>query len=469
MNVGPGGTQPGLRSGATLGGKYRLLRLIGEGGMGEVYEAQHLVVGRRFAVKFLHAHLAHHGDALTRFRREAQAAGALESEHIAAVVDLDAAEDGAPFLVMEYLQGESVAELLRREGPLPVTRAVGIVLQACRGLEVAHAAGIVHRDLKPDNLFSVRRADGSELVKILDFGIAKLVRDDAPAGLTRSGAMVGTPFYMAPEQARGEKNLDARVDVYALGVILYELLSLAKPHPGDSHNAILAHILTEPITPLERLRTGLPSGLLAVIERTLSNSRDARPSTVAGLARELVPFAGREVIAIQSHFDLRELASAKTLPTPDTHALSVPPPAPPRSTQPMPTRGKLAWLPASALAVAGSIGVWSLLKAPGPQSSDLQVRSSSPSAELTPTAAAASGLARSPSQPSAVPSLTASAAGAALPPSTSSGRLAGRPKLQAKPRAPSPAAVPSASSKPRDSLVKQSSPQVDFDTQNPYQ
>ena len=165
----------GGRAGELLAGKYRIVRLIGEGGMGQVYEAEHATVGRRFAVKFLRPHLATNEEALARFRREARAAGALDSEHIATVTDFDVAADGSPFLVMEYLEGRSLGQLLAEEGPLPVPRAAGALLQVCRGLETAHAAGILHRDLKPDNLFVVRRADGSERVKILDFGIAKLM------------------------------------------------------------------------------------------------------------------------------------------------------------------------------------------------------------------------------------------------------------------------------------------------------
>ncbi|MGC4095307.1 MAG: serine/threonine-protein kinase [Polyangiaceae bacterium] len=351
------------RLGSVVGGKYRLLRRLGEGGMGEVYEAQHTVVGRRFAVKFLHQHLAHHGDALLRFRREAQAAGALENDHIASVLDFDAAPDGAPFLVMEYLDGESVGQLLQREGPLPVTRAVGIVTQACRGLEAAHTAGIVHRDLKPDNLFSLRRSDGSEAIKILDFGIAKLLHEEGAPGLTHSGAVVGTPFYMAPEQARGEKAFDERVDIYALGVILYELLSGKKPHPGDSHNAILAHILTEPVVPLATLRASLPQGLAELVARTLSTSRDARPRSAAAFARELAPFAGRDLAQPQrSHFDMRaaDVASAKTLPTPDTHALSMPavaPAAPAKAATTAATARSGAWL-AGALLTGAAATAW---------------------------------------------------------------------------------------------------------------
>ena len=309
----------GLRCGQVVAGKYRIVRLLGRGGMGEVYEARHTVVGRRFAIKFLHAHATSGRDSGARFLREAQSAGALDNEHIAAVLDFDTTADGAPFLVMEYLSGESLAATLLREGTLPVPRVIGILLQVCDGLARAHEAGIVHRDLKPDNLFVVERPDGAELIKILDFGIAKLVGAAREENATHSGAVLGTPFYMAPEQARGEKSVDERVDIHALGVIAYELLSGQKPHPGDGYNAILAHILTQPVRPLAELRADVPSDLLRIIERAMAHEPAARPASVLSLARELSPLAGREVTAFAAQFDLRRPSDAQlgaaTLPS----------------------------------------------------------------------------------------------------------------------------------------------------------
>jgi eukaryotic-like serine/threonine-protein kinase len=313
------------RIGQVLGEKYRLVRLIGEGGMGAVYEALHLVVKRRFAVKLLRPERANSADVVGRFRREAEAAGALENEHIVAVTDFGETPDGVPYLVMEYLLGESVGSLLAREGPLPVPRAVSILLQVCRGLEVAHAAEIVHRDLKPDNLFIVRRTDGSDLVKILDFGIAKLC--SAPSeSVTRTGSALGTPFYMAPEQARGDKSVDRRADVYALGVILYELLSLKKPHPGDSYNEILAHILTRPPIPLDSLRRELPDRLVQIVHNALAFDAKDRPQTASEFATEITRFAAREITPMHSQLELRvALPGAPTVHTPDTVASPAPP------------------------------------------------------------------------------------------------------------------------------------------------
>jgi serine/threonine-protein kinase len=332
------GAAAGGRSGEILAGKYRILRLIGEGGMGQVYEAEHVTVGRRFAVKFLRPHLASNEEALARFRREARAAGALDSEQIATVFDFDMAADGSPFLVMEYLEGRSLGQLLAEEGPLPVPRAASALLQVCRGLEVAHAAGILHRDLKPDNLFVVRRADGSERVKILDFGIAKLMYSAEPLPIQTGGA-IGTPFYMAPEQARGDKAVDERIDVYALGVILYELLSGEKPHPGDCGNAVLAHVLTKSAVRLDTVRSGLPPSLVELVHRALAFEPSDRPPTVKALGRELEDFVAPEIRRVNAQFELRSFATseasesnlgprrapvsptAPTLPTPDSHSL----------------------------------------------------------------------------------------------------------------------------------------------------
>jgi serine/threonine protein kinase len=282
------------RVGELVGEKYRILRVIAEGGMGVVYEAQHAVVKRRFAVKFLRADLADRRDLLARFHREAQAAGALESENIAAAIDFGILADGTPYIVMEHLVGESLGSLLAREGCLPVERAVDLCLQACRGMQAAHAAGIVHRDLKPENLFLCRREDGTDLAKVLDFGIAKLEQIELNNAATRTGTILGTPAYMSPEQARGDKSIDHRTDVYGLAAILFEMLSGKPPHPGDSHNAILHHIATQPALSLHSAQPDLPASLADTVERALSCNRDQRHASVEEFALALAPFAKRE-------------------------------------------------------------------------------------------------------------------------------------------------------------------------------
>jgi endoglucanase len=281
------------RVGEIVGGKYRLLRYLAAGGMGAVYEAVHTVVGRRFAIKLLHPELAVERDSLARFQREAQAAGAIENENVAAALDFGIAEDGSPFIVMEYLAGESLRATIDSTGHVPLGRAADIVMQACRGVAAAHRAGIVHRDLNPQNLFLCHREDGTDLVKVLDFGIAKL---EAPQSAeTRTGTVLGTPAYLSPEQARGEKTVDHRTDIYGLGAILYELISGQKPHPGDSHNAILHHICTQPALPLDTKLLALPSPLVASVEKALSSDPSDRQDSAEALGQELAAFAKREV------------------------------------------------------------------------------------------------------------------------------------------------------------------------------
>jgi serine/threonine protein kinase len=440
----------GGRTGQIMLGKYRVERLLGRGGMGEVYEARHTVVGRRFAIKFLKQGLTQGPDAHARFLREAQAAGALDNEHIAAVVDFDLAADGAPFLVMEYLNGESLAATLRREGVLPVRRALGILLQVCDGLEAAHAAGIVHRDLKPDNLFLVARSDAAELVKILDFGVAKLVRGEPDGNDTQSGAVLGTPLYMAPEQARGEKSVDFRVDIHALGVIAYELLSGQRPHPGDGYNAILAHILTRPVRPLRELCPDLPEALLRAVERALAFEPSARQESVAALAAELLPLAGREVVAQGAQFDLRRPQSAKAGDV--TLATSADAEAPADGTlqsaigdarsHGSSSEGPRRRFWPLGIVAAVAVAIWLLGRG----------HSAPPSAATT-TVALPQAAETAPSSPIAVPSVAAEASAA---PSAALSAAPPKPKQLAAPKPSSSTKTPS------------SAREVTFDEKNPY-
>jgi serine/threonine-protein kinase len=281
------------RVGTVVDGKYEIVRLLGRGGMGEVYEARHRVLGRRVAVKLLHPVMSIVADVLRRFENEARAAGSLEHENVAAVFDVGVLPDGARFLVMEYLDGTDLDRLLARTGPLPIARAVDLVVQVCRGLAVVHARGIVHRDLKPANLFLLRRADGGDLVKVIDFGIAKLRGMDRAGATTEVGVPLGTAYYMSPEQARGDVDVDRRTDVYALGVILFELLTGRRPHEGQSVLQILAAVLSEAPPPLRSLRPEAPEALAAVVARALAKDAGARHATVEALADDLRPFGVR--------------------------------------------------------------------------------------------------------------------------------------------------------------------------------
>jgi tRNA A-37 threonylcarbamoyl transferase component Bud32 len=248
-------------------GKYRLTRLLGHGGMGSVYAGVHMVIGRPVALKFLRPEMANNEVLVRRLRREAAAAGALVSEHIAAVTDFDIAEDGTPYIVMELLEGESLSDRLRR-GPLSVREAITLGIQVCRGLAVAHGRGIIHRDLTPSNVFLCRGSSGDPVAKILDFGIA-LGTQEGTSVIT-GDARAGTAPYMAPERARGREGVDRRVDLYALGAILYEALAGERAHPGDAYGVVIYHVLRDEIVPLDRLRPELPAGLVRIIHRALA-------------------------------------------------------------------------------------------------------------------------------------------------------------------------------------------------------
>jgi serine/threonine-protein kinase len=291
--------------------------------MGSVYEAQHTVIGRRFALKFLRAELRDSRRAILRFEREAKLAGSIEDERIAAVVDFGVASDGVPFLVMELLVGGDLAELISRYGMLPAPRAANIAREICLGLATLHARGIVHRDLKPHNVFISKRSDGTDQIKLLDFGIAKLygeARAEAPE-ITNQGAAVGTPAYMAPEQARGEPDLDGRVDVYALGVILYEALTGTKPHRGDSYNAVLFSVLTQSVEPVASRRPGLPGGLADVVDKAMARDRSERFANIGEFADALAHFCASRATnsvapaeVVDESTNDEPIESAETLP-----------------------------------------------------------------------------------------------------------------------------------------------------------
>jgi endoglucanase len=324
------GDSEASRIGEVVGGKYRIVRLLAKGGMGVVYEAQHTVVRRRFAIKFLRRDLSERRDILTRFQHEAEAAGALENHNVMAAIDFGISDDGAPYIVMEYLVGESLAALLEREGRMPVSRAADLIAQACRGVAAAHEIGIVHRDLKPHNLFVCRREDGTDLLKVLDFGVAKLQAIDEASAATRTGMVLGTAAYMSPEQARGDRTVDGKTDVYALGAILYELVSQKRPHPGDSQNAILHHISTQPAVPLESVQADLAPEFIDVVRRAIASDPATRPASAGDLVAALAPFARRDVWPVtreesgptRAELTSTVLAEGQARPTPSGSSLA---------------------------------------------------------------------------------------------------------------------------------------------------
>lgn len=310
--------------GDLVSGKYRIVRLIGDGGMGVVYEARHEVLGHGVALKFLHSDLAKRPGLTQRFMQEARVSATIQSAHVTHVTDVDTAQDGSPYLVMELLSGQSLQGMLDRQGKLVPDQAVDFALQILAGLEAAHAIGVVHRDMKPDNVF-VTPSGGGPLLKLIDFGIAKLrASSEYSKGLTRAGVVMGTPEYMAPEQLVSAHTTDHRADIYSLGVMLFEMLSGLRPADGDDAEIIVAAVEAGRVRNLRELVPGLPEGLVQLIERATAPSRDARFENVSQMRLELAQFAGQ-----LSHAG-RLAATAEPLPVMPTPAasavVSLPPP-----------------------------------------------------------------------------------------------------------------------------------------------
>ena len=238
--------------GSVLAGKCRVEKIIGQGGMGVVVEARHIALDERVALKFLLGEYAHHPEAATRFLREARAAVKIKSEHVARVSDVGTLDSGAPYMVMEFLDGSDLSKVLETRGTLPIDDAVDFLIQGCEAIAEAHSYGIVHRDLKPANLFLSKRPNGNLIVKVLDFGISKTA-ESAVDNLTKTTAAMGSALYMSPEQMQQTRGVDHRTDIYALGVALYELLAGKQPFYADTLPQLCAEVLTGTPTPIRRL------------------------------------------------------------------------------------------------------------------------------------------------------------------------------------------------------------------------
>lgn len=289
----------GLQAGSVVAGKYRIVRELGSGGAGTVFAALHLQLGELVALKFLNAPVSiDRGDA-SRLLREAQSAARLKNEHVARILDVATTEEGEPYLVMEYLDGRDLGELLNAEGPISLPAAVDFLMHVCEGLAEAHAVGIIHRDLKPSNFFLTRRTDGSPLVKVLDFGIAKGV-ERAEISLTQTRTMLGSPVYMSPEQLRSARNVDHRSDIWSLGISLYELLTDTLPFEGETVTGVAAAVTSDPVRPLRQYCPSAPDGLVTAIERCLEKRPADRFQSIGELAEALAPFGSGEA-AISLH------------------------------------------------------------------------------------------------------------------------------------------------------------------------
>ncbi len=284
-----------LSAGQIVADKYRIERVIGSGGMGVVVAATHVELDQRVAIKLLRDV---NDEALARFQREARLLVRLKNPHVARVFDVGALDDDTPYIVMELLDGEDLGAILNARGRLSIEEAVDYVLEACEAIAEAHALGMVHRDLKPANFFVARGPGSGRVVKVLDFGVSKMLDQRPPSeqttgGLTNEGVALGTPGYMSPEQMASSHDVDARADIFSLGAILYRLVSGQAPYKGNSLVSVLASMAMEPLPALRSVAPDVPEPFAKIVEQCLAQDREGRPPTVAALAEMLAPFASR--------------------------------------------------------------------------------------------------------------------------------------------------------------------------------
>jgi len=335
--------------GSILDGRYRIVELIGEGGMGRVYLAEHVEIGKRVAVKVLHQVYSRMPDLVERFRREARAASKIGHPHIVDVTDSGRTADGSVYFVMEYLEGVELANVIDREGALDINRALRIVTQICRALSAAHQVGIIHRDLKPENVYLTVREGSSDFVKVLDFGIAKSTEAEEARDkrLTHPGMAMGTPEYMAPEQAAG-KPADQRCDVYAVGAILYEMLTGVPPYSGDNFMEILTKKATVDPEPPQTLRAEIPDIVNDLVMQAMARSADDRPPSMEALEYELTKCLSGRGAAVAKILGMRGF-TGRGEPLADRPKRGSEPPRSERSARPSTAADDVALAPTESI------------------------------------------------------------------------------------------------------------------------
>lgn len=343
-----------LEPGALIAGRYRVLRKIGEGGMGVLYACVDAVLSREVAVKLLQRSLAAEPVLAERLMREARLAAQLR-HHVAQVFDCGMLDTGEPYIVMELLSGRDLYAVLRESGPLAPAELGSAMLQVCAGLDEAHRKGIVHRDLKPENLFSTTEPDGSVLIKIVDFGVSKQISGRRTRAQTNPTESVGSPQYMSPEQITTPAEVDARTDVWSLGVVMFELLTGVLPFNGPGPAQVCASVLTDPVPPLSRYRNDVPPALEFIVLRCLEKSRDRRFGTAAEVAAALSTFLAGQQPATEPS-PAAALAPAPQAPLAEAAATSYQP-----STPGSPPRPRRRWIGVAAgvVVLGACVGVLS--------------------------------------------------------------------------------------------------------------